>query len=284
MPQTLPGFLLVTGTLLILLGLLAGQSAVAIGSFKFSKIRRNVRGILLAWGILQYVAAFVMYGVGYIPLLAPPTRTPTPTVSPTATREPTITPTVSRTPTVAIPPTHTPTFTPTPSHTATPTPFPLPLVEIFPQVGGGEEFLFINSPKPDVLTRQFTDEADCRHSGPFGLRLTYGFTGEDNGGWGVHWDNAPTKRFDATGFTALVFWVKGTSGRETFQVGLKDISGKEEKVESQTLVVSISNWTMVTIPLSRFRGVITSINNVNFGFNKTHGSGRICIDDIAFVK
>jgi hypothetical protein len=59
-----------------------------------------------------------------IPIIYPPTRTPTPTPTrtptptPTLTRTPTPTPTLTRTPT----PTRTPTRTPTPTPTLTPTP------------------------------------------------------------------------------------------------------------------------------------------------------------------
>ena len=162
---------------------------------------------------------------------------------------------------------------------------PLPLKEIFTQAGAGDEFLFINNDKPDSLVRQFTDAADCRHSGPYGLKLTYGFTGQGNGGWGVHWDNAPRGYLDVSRFTHLVFWVKGKSGRESFQVGLRDTSGTEVKVESATLVVNISDWSIVAVPLSSFRGVRTSsVKNVNFGFNDKHGAGSLCIDDIYFSK
>jgi hypothetical protein len=51
----------------------------------------------------------------------------------------------------------------------------------------------------------------------------------------------------------------------------------------------------VVIPLSKFVTVdpqgdpentpnvdIANVQNVNFGFNQSHGSGEICIDDIAF--
>ncbi len=195
---------------------------------------------------------------------------------------------LKRTPVVAVAPTETPapptltyTSTPTSTPTSTKTPLPPPLAEIFPQAGDGETFVFVNP--PGLLTDRFVQ--NCVHSGPYGLRLNYEFSGVGNGGWGVSWENAPTSHFDASVFTALVFWVKGASGNEIFQVGLKDTSEKEVKVEAKPLVVNISDWTQITISMSKFKGVKTDlVRNVNFGFNLSHGSGSICIDDIAFVK
>ncbi len=188
-------------------------------------------------------------------------------------------------------PTQTPTFTPTltasPSPTSTPTPSPTPcpggvLCEIFPQVGDGEAFVFINP--PGSLTDQLVE--DCRYSGRYGLRLTYAFSEAGNGGWGVHWHKAPLRHFNASRFSAIEFWVRGAAGDETFQIGLKDTDETEVKVESKPLVVlSPSEWVKVRVDLGKFAGVNTaSIRNVNFGFNRDHGTGSICIDDIAFVS
>ena len=192
-------------------------------------------------------------------------------------------PTPTPTPTPTLFPTDTPTLAPTATPTLTPTPVRI-LAEIFPQVGYGEDFVFMN--KGGELNYQYSEEEGCRHSGKFGLQLTYAMSGEGNGGWGVQWDNAPTGDFDASGFSALVLWVIGAYGGETFQIGLKDADGREFKVESKPLVlVSRSKWQMVRVELSQFRenGVnVASLRNLNFGFNRNHGSGMICIDDIAF--
>lgn len=201
-------------------------------------------------------------------------------IEPSPTLEPTHTPTLTLTPT--LPPVPTSTSTPPPS--LTPTQPPPPLVEIFQQVGDGEEFVFIN--QGGILTNEFVPTQSCIHSGVYGLRLTYDMKGAGNGGWGVHWVNSPAQRFDASDYTAFVFWIKGASGGEIFQVGLKDTRGKEVKVETKPLVVvSPNTWSEVTILLTKFEGVDTSsINNLNFGFNKNHGSGSICLDDISFAS
>lgn len=195
----------------------------------------------------------------------PPPPEPTTTPQPTSTPDSTLTP--------------QPTSIPSPSLTNTP--LPPPLVEIFPQVDGGEKFVFINN--GGSLSDKFVPTQSCLHSGSYGLQLMYNMKGTGNGGWGVQWSNSPAKHFNASSFSAFTFWVKGTGG-ETFQIGVKDTSGNEVKVESDTLLIVSSDWLQVILPLSNLKGVnTTSIENVNFGFNKNHGTGSICIDDISFT-
>lgn len=179
-----------------------------------------------------------------------------------------------------------PTATFAPTSTALPTlantPIPPPLAEIFPQVNGGEKFVYINN--GGSLSDRFVPTESCFHSAPYGLQLSYDMKGDGSGGWGIQWNNAPAKYFDASSFRNFSFWVKGTIGGEIFQVGLKDTSGNEVKVESDTLLIVSTDWIHVEVPLGKFKGVnTTSIENVNFGFNKNHGTGSICIDDISFT-
>lgn len=231
--------------------------------------------------IISFLVGAVLIGIAIWLIVPPDDHPPTPTPTMAAVL---IVSTPSPTETLTATATSTPTFTPTPSPTVTPTntPPPPPLVEIFPQVDGGEEFVFINF--GGLLTNEFVFAQNCAHSGPYGLRLTFDMKGEGNGGWGVHWDNAPAKHFNASGYTAFTFWVRGASGGETFQIGLADTGGKEVKVESKSLVVVSSDWMMVTVPLDKFKGVnTTSVKNISFGFNRHHGTGSICVDDIAFV-
>lgn len=180
---------------------------------------------------------------------------------------------------------------PTPSPTAKPSPSPdnipppLPLAEVFPQVGEGREFVYLNMDNQEALKKQFVNDEECRHSGPFALKFTYKFTGGGHGGWGVSWRKTSTGSFDASGFTHLSLWVKGLKGTERFQVALKDTRDNETKIESDSLVVSVSNWSRIVIPLNRFTDVkLSSLDNINFGFNSNHGQGSICVDDIAFVN
>jgi len=216
------------------------------------------------------IALLGLFLVACGPVVAP--SLPTPTIF-TMTAETPPSPTSTSTPSL------TPTSTATASATPSSTPIPPPLVEIFPQVGGGEEFAYIN--KGGVLSSKFVLTKDCVHSGLYGLQIVYNMEGPANGGWGIYWNNTPAKHFDASTFTAFRFWVRGTSGGETFQFGIKDTSKKEVKIE----VVIISDWQLVQVSLSDFalKGVnISSIENVSFGFDQNDGAGTICIDDIAF--
>lgn len=166
--------------------------------------------------------------------------------------------------------------------TSTNTPLPPPLVEIFPQVDGGEKFVYINN--GGLLSDRFVPTESCFHSAPYGLQLSYDMKGDGNGGWGVQWNKALAKYIDASGFSTFAFWVKGTYGGEIFQVSLKDAGGNEVKIESDTLLIVTTDWILVKVPLNKFKGVnTTSIENINFGFNKNHGTGSICIDDISFM-
>jgi len=181
------------------------------------------------------------------------------------------------TPTTPTPTTPTPT-TPT---TAPPTTVPDPLHSVFAQAGEGVEFDFKDQGGRGRLDWRY-DRACHRAGQPYGVRLTWSMRGDGFGGWGVLWTKSKVKRFDASRFTQLTFWVKGQRGSERFQVGLKDTRRKETKIESTVLApVSRTNWQPLTIALSRFSGVdLKRVDNLNFGFNRNHGSGEVCIDQI----
>lgn len=160
-----------------------------------------------------------------------------------------------------------------------------PLQQLFAQVGSGEVFTFVN--QPGTFETMVSGSPECRRSGQRGLRVTYSFSGAGNGGWGVSWHNAPGARFDGAPYDTLTFWVRGTAP-SGFQIGLRDAGEREIKQESRDVVtVDPGEWRRLSIPLSQFaddRGPVRpeQIRNVNIGFNATHGSGSICIADIAF--
>lgn len=163
-----------------------------------------------------------------------------------------------------------------------------PLSEIFPQAGDGSvSFRFTNPPDDLSFVADFDDETSCSNSGPFGLKLEYNFQGKDNGGWGVHWEFAAEQRFDASQFTAITFFVKGTAP-EGFNLGIKDTNEQEFRVNTDAFVkVNEGKWQRASIPLVLFANGdppvdLANVRNINFGFNVNHGEGSICIDDIAF--
>jgi hypothetical protein len=129
---------------------------------------------------------------------------------------------------------------------------------------------------PGTLTTDFTE--NCANTSFHGMSIVYDFSAQGNGGVGVQWGQLQGG-FDASGFTTLSFWVRGAVGNEKFEVGLKDKNGTETKI--QFAADSVGRNTL--IGLNKFSSVnLSSLENLNFSFNKTHGSGSICIDDIVF--
>lgn len=180
-----------------------------------------------------------------------------------------------------------PSLTPTPCKTSTCTITPIstmppaPLVEIFPQINGGEAFVFTN--EGGILSSEVVRGQRCTHSGNYGLELTFDMKNIGNGGWGIHWKNTKKSSFDASDYTSFSFWIKGDIGSETFQVCFKDTSGAEARIETKSFTIISTEWTHVSIPLSQFQDVnLATIENFSFGFNASHDSGRLCIDDIRF--
>lgn len=176
-----------------------------------------------------------------------------------------------------------PTSPPTSPASLSPSSISDPLGTIFPQVGSGVPFSFTGN--NGTIAYAYSSDPGChRPAAAIGLRLTWDMTGNLNayGGWGVQWASASP--FDASRYHMLVVSVEGAKGGETFQVGLKDTSGKEVKIESKDrLLLAAHTWGQLSIPLTDFHGVNTSqIGNVNLGFNANHKSGQICVDAISF--
>ena len=192
---------------------------------------------------------------------------PTPTLAPTVTE------------TSATVPTSEPT-TIAPAETLTP--IPPPLLEIFPQAKDGEDFVFVN--KPAVFVGDFVNQ-DCVHEGAYGLKLAYDINNSGNAGWGVRWENSPSGYIDLTKYAELHFWVKGNTGDERFQIGIKDTLKYEYKMESSNLLVLSGDWQLIRVPLKRFAGVnLAFVENINVGFNDNHTGGVLCVDDISFEE
>jgi hypothetical protein len=158
---------------------------------------------------------------------------------------------------------------------------------VFPQSreSGGEDFRFAHGGRLDA---SFPDDPTChRPERAVGLQLHWDMSGEQDGGWGVAWrhNRAPLGRFDASDFDRVSFSVKGKKGGEIFEIGLKDTSGKETKIQSEEVRAArfADEWTRLVIPLDDFKGVDQeSIENVNVGFTHLHGRGTMCIDEIRF--
>jgi hypothetical protein len=187
--------------------------------------------------------------------------------------------------------THIPTSTFTPGPTFTPLPISCKtgfFACVFPQAETGRPFQF----KKDSSVTLTVDEqaAECAFTTEYGVKLTYEITqAETDASWGVQWKDT-VGYFDASNFTNFTFAVRGKQGDEEFLIGMKDVTESVVTLESKNFVkVTSTEWQIVTIPLSRFTHKGTTINpsaldNVTFSFDERHGSGSICIDDIAFVQ
>ena len=162
----------------------------------------------------------------------------------------------------------------------TSTPVPLPLVEIFPQVGPGEDFDYVNNPA--TFTSEILNN-DCVRSGVYGLRVIYDIKNSGSGGWGTLWVNAPNGTTDFIEYSELVFWVKGGTGTERFKVTVSDSLQQAKALDSTDLLVLSRDWQEVRIPLDNFGNVNFSlVTSLTFDFSAKNTGGQLCIDDISF--
>jgi hypothetical protein len=158
---------------------------------------------------------------------------------------------------------------------------------VFPQTrgSGGDDFRFERH--GGRLDASFPDNPEChRPERAVGLRLDWDMSAQQYGGWGVAWRREPGRRgsFDASDFARLALSVKGQEGGETFVIGLKDTLGNETQIPTEEVgAIGADGWSKIVLPLDDFTGVdAESIENMNLGFNQLHGSGTVCIDEIAF--
>ena len=101
---------------------------------------------------------------------------------------------------------------------------------------------------------------------------------------GVGWWILPLKGFNASRFKHLTFSVKGKSGGEKFDLGLKDTDGKEVKVMIDNYLSPASEWQIVNIPLVDFKDVnLVSFDSLVIGFGDYAGKGEVYIDNIKFT-
>ncbi|MCS7151204.1 MAG: CIA30 family protein [Endomicrobia bacterium] len=108
------------------------------------------------------------------------------------------------------------------------------------------------------------------------LKLSYDIVKGGWGGWICLLD-----KLNAEGYEFLTFRVKGEQGGEKFELGLKDASGQETKLQIEKYATISTQWKQVKIPLSEFKEVnLSSLENISIGFNEYHGRGTVYIDDI----
>jgi hypothetical protein len=268
--MTTPILLAIVGSILFLFGILSGL--IKIGNVKIQLVQRLTKNIAIPIGLILLLAGAWLYFPGWNKAVHdffsyPPTPTEIVPVSVGTD--------------AALP---SPTLTPTATITLTPTNTPVPpaMLEIFPQVDGGEAFTY--SEKGGGIYNLILSSPPCVHSGVYGLQLTYSLSYPAYAGWGVRWDNITGGHFDAIPFQSFNFWVKGSNGNEVFQIGLQDTDGAVTWVESYEAVRITTDWKQAVIPLNDFKGVnLASLENFRLNFNSDFGVGSVCIDDISFT-
>ncbi len=220
------------------------------------------------WNLPQRVSRIQIVEISHVPEPTPLPPTPIPTATPTWTPSPSPSPLPSATPT----PTFTPSPTPTPSN---------PLIEVFPQGKGAKEFSFPTPSRSDIHGIFLASDL-CAHSGVYGLLLVYTTPHKTYAGWGLSWESAEYA-LNLSEYDTITLYAKSLEGTGRFQVGIKDTNANEFKAEIQLVT---RDWEVVQIPLRKAiqAGVnLQQIENINFGFNDSHGKGgMLCIDDLTW--
>ena len=157
------------------------------------------------------------------------------------------------------------------------------LAEVFPQTQGCNAYATFRDHGGEIDDLVFDDISV--YLGQFSLKLTYTNAQElAFSGWYADWTSSEQGYFDASGYSRLTFWLRGESGGESFQVGLRDTAGNEQKAIS-VVATAAQTWEQVTVPLSAYQENVdlTRVQKVVFAFTRANGSGTVYIDDIAFA-
>jgi hypothetical protein len=137
------------------------------------------------------------------------------------------------------------------------------------------------------------------HAGSKCLMLKYDKKGKggpyDSGGWCGYYTLLKTgsRYFDATGYQAITFWVRGETGTENFVVGLADRHWDQvgDSVKSEEIGKYLpagrltTEWQKATIPLSTFMVEMKELASLAFCFEGSvlpggEGRGTVYLDDL----
>lgn len=120
------------------------------------------------------------------------------------------------------------------------------------------------------------------YTGNYGYRLTYG--GITSNCWAAWQTGLGTQDF--SGFSNVVFAIKGARGNEIPNIYLRNNENKSGHVDIETYITVTDDWQEVKIPLSDFAYAdgadLTSLAWFQIVFEWDNMSGTIYIDDIHF--
>lgn len=100
------------------------------------------------------------------------------------------------------------------------------------------------------------------------------------------------KSLDVSAFTHLAFWVRGERGGEKFEVAFRDARSPsyQHEVTWTPFPDGVpSDWSLVKVPLSKFKGKLdlTRLDMVGLHFGQNLGNPKgaiLYVDDFVFVK
>lgn len=154
----------------------------------------------------------------------------------------------------------------------------------------GEEFEFCQTDQINYKSSWETQCSDCIKSGVGSKKFKWNFNSGEYCGWGIGLKKVRTG-YDlrSKNIKYLSFWLR-RSNNENFQIKVKDTSNEEVTILSIRYInPSMTDWQLVRIPITDFGTEInlSSIDNINFGFNSTYsseGENMVWIDEIVFEK
>jgi len=138
------------------------------------------------------------------------------------------------------------------------------------------------------VTADITSNAVCRQPNrSVGLSVDWTMPANSGayGGWGMYW---PARHIDLSAYSKMVLSIRGRGGGgETFQIAMQDSANRKALIESRDVpFVASGNWQEMSVPLEKFKRPKrinrASVVGLSLGWNDTHGSGGLCIDEIAF--
>ncbi len=162
---------------------------------------------------------------------------------------------------------------------------------------GGNSNTYVMEPSR-ALALRVKDQA---HEGAGALLIKYDKKGtggpHETGGWCGYYTLLKTgsRFFNATGYSAISFWVKGTAGGENFVLGIADRHWDEvgDSVKSEPIGKYLpagkltTEWQKAVIPLDTFLVDMTKLASLAICFEGSVfpngvGKGTVYLDDLMF--
>ena len=160
---------------------------------------------------------------------------------------------------------------------------------------GGRSNTYVSEPSRALAVRS----KDNPHAGTGVLMIKYDKKAKggpyDSGGWCGYYTTLKSgpRYFDATGYQAVTFWVRGATGNENFVVGLSDHHWEEvgDSVKSEPIGKYLpagkltAEWQKATVPLATFMLDMKELASIAVCFEGSlfpdgAGQGTVYVDDV----